>query len=307
MKTNIKKFLFGGFTLFSQYGMMQSDKARSEGCYSRSANYATAIRSFTKAIGETRLRNITRKTVAAYQAFMQQHGICKNTQSCYNRTLRAIYNKAVADGLVKDNHPFSGAFTGRAKTVKRSISEENIKLLKEVNLNGRQRLIEARDYFLFGFYAMGMPFIDIACLRKEQISGSCVLYNRQKTGQPVLLPLSDEAMAIIMKYMSKSSALVFPIITESNPEDAYRQYCTRLNAYNRSLKLIAAKAGITDNLTSYTVRHSWASIAYKSDVPLAVIAQALGHKTTDITMTYIREFDENILREGVNRVIMRIQ
>ena len=39
----------------------------------------------------------------------------------------------------------------------------------------------ARDLFLFSFYALGMPFVDMAYLRHEQISGGYLTYNRRKT------------------------------------------------------------------------------------------------------------------------------
>lgn len=307
MTSKIKElFLFKG-VLFSEYGLMQAEKARQEACYSRAANYVTAIRSFTAAVGDKKLRKITPKVVGQYQQWLKDRGVSKNTISCYNRTLRAIYNRSVSDGLVSDRHPFDNSFTGRTKTDKRSISEDSIKRLRALDLRHNPELEAVRDYFLFSFYSMGMPFVDMACLRKDQIVDNVIQYHRRKTGSAVHVPLCDEARAIMAKYYNAGSPFVFPLLTERLPQRSYRQYCTRLNNYNRLLKQLARVAGISGNLSSYTVRHSWASIAYRSDVPLSVISQALGHKSTDITMTYIRELDVAKLSEGNEKVLKAIK
>lgn len=82
------------------------------------ANYLTATRSFTIAEGRLPLCRINQAVLADYQQWMREKGISANTASCYNRTLRAIYNKAVGRGLTKDNHPFKECYTegqGRRK------------------------------------------------------------------------------------------------------------------------------------------------------------------------------------------------
>ncbi len=289
--------------LFAAYAYSQAALVKEAGCYSRAANYTTAIRSFTAAVGDLPLRHITADTVAAYQQYLKDKGICPNTMSCYNRSLRAIYNRAVAEGIVRDRQPFEACFTGRMKTDKRSIGSDHIRLLRTAELDHHPSLERARDYFLFSFYAMGMPFIDIAFLRHEQITGDILSYDRHKTRQHVRVPLIPEARQLIRKYAGRRSPYVFPILTATDSRAAYDEYCTQLNAYNRSLKKLARRAGIPDLLTSYTMRHSWASLAYKADVPIGVISQALGHARPDVTMTYIRELDDSTMRNCNQRVL----
>lgn len=304
MFSTLKRFLPRPFRreLLSAYAARLAERAYGEGCYSRAANYLTAVRSFTNAVGDVRLADMTRQAVAQYQRHLKAKGIAQNTISCYNRTLRAIYNHAVKDGLVADRRPFDGAFTGRVKTAKRSVSEHCIARLRELDLANDSQLDSARDYFLFSFYAMGMPFIDVAYLRKSQIDGDALVYDRRKTGSNIRVPLTGGALGIIAKHSHEASPYVFSILQTTREPDAYQEYCTRLNAYNRSLKRLARMAGIAVSLTSYTVRHSWASMAYRQAVPLPVISQALGHARPDVTMTYIRELDDQLMRQENDRV-----
>lgn len=304
MKKHFQKFrmLLHGRTSFASYASRQAEKAFEEGCYSRSANYRTAMRSFVNAVGNVSLSAVTPETVELYQRYLKARGISQNTASCYNRCLRAIYNRAVSDGLVANRHPFASAFTGKMKTSKRSISRESLVKLRATDLSDSSALESTRDYFMFSFYAMGMPFIDIAYLRKSQIHGDMLVYDRHKTGRNIRVPLGDDALGIIEKYSLCSKVYVFPILTATDEPSAYKEYCTRLNAFNRSLKLLATATGINTRLSSYTNRHSWASMAYRLNVPLHVISQALGHARPDITMTYIRELDDSLMREENEKV-----
>lgn len=301
MLSSLKR-LFVHRATFGEYAYELSRQARDNQGFSRAANYLTAIRSFTSAVGDMATSDITTATMAVYQKRMEEKGLSQNTISCYNRTLRAIYNKAVAEGLTKDRKPFAAVFTGMAKTTKRSVSEECLRKLRGLNLGSNQRLAQARDFFVFSFHAMGMPFVDIAYLRKSQIDGDVLVYSRHKTGQQVRVPLTDDALRIIGMYGATSSPYVFPILSSTDEPQAYREYCTRLNAYNRALKQLAKAAGLGSRLTSYTVRHSWASMAYKHDVPLRAISQALGHTKPDTTMIYIRELDDDIMRRENDKV-----
>lgn len=298
----IKRLLLHRRIMFSAYALRQSEAARQAGCYSRAANYLTAMRSFISAVGDMPFDKLSKHVVNEYQTFLKDNGVSLNTISCYNRTLRAIYNKAVAEKLTKDNLPFENVYTGHTKTNKRSIREDCIRKIAKLKLDDDAQLERTRHYLLFSFYTMGMPFIDIAYLKKSQIRGKALDYDRRKTGQHIHVPLTDEALHIINMYAHDSSPYVFPILSATSEPDAYNEYCTKLNTYNRCLKRLANRANIAENLSSYTARHSWASIAYKSNVSLHVISQALGHANPRTTMTYIRELDNDTMREYNDRV-----
>lgn len=303
MLSRLRTLLASRHMRIYSYACAQSEQARREGGYSRSANYLTAARSFVAAVGDVRLADISAATVARYQRWLKAGGVSPNTISCYNRTLRAIYNKAVAGGLVRDAKPFAAVFTGRAQTTKRSVPEDCLRRLRRLDLAGSPQLELARDCFLFSFYAMGMPFVDVACLRKEQIAGGTLVYDRRKTGHNVRVPLIPDALHLIGKYGGNDrSPYVFPILTATAGPEAYDEYCTRLNAYNRALKRLARLAGVSTRLSSYSVRHSWASMAYKAGVPLHAISQALGHARPETTLIYIRELDDGLMRRENDRV-----
>ena len=236
--------------------------------------------------------------MAAYSQWLRQHGISMNTVSCYLRSLRAIYNKVVKQYRLEDRKPFNDLFTGHAKTVKRAATDDDIKRLQTMILLKQSALQLSRDIFLFSLYAQGMPFVDIAFLQKEQ---------RHKTGQQIIVKIEGCMQEIIDRYSKADSDFVFPIITTHNPAQAYKQYQSSLRTYNRNLHKLEKVAGLKRSLTSYVVRHTWASIAYDTNIDLAVIASALGHTNTNTTRIYIRDINNRRLAETNKKVLGRIR
>jgi integrase len=263
------------------------------------ANYSTAIRSLAIFLNDhPQQTQLDELLLSAYQYWLQQKGVCLNTVSCYIRSLRAVYSPLIGNTLI-----FNNAFTGGTRTRKRSLSVDDVKKIKALKLNGLSQLEMARDLFLFGIYALGMPFVDMAFMKKENVQFDSIYYMRHKTNQPVFVPLEPCMKDIIRKYQHSDTAYLFPILTTTEQPQAYLQYQNKLNSYNRLLKKLSSLAGLNVNLSSYVVRHTWASLAYSSNVELNVISKALGHTNTNTTQIYIRELEDYRLKDA-NHIVL---
>lgn len=273
--------------------------------FSTAKNYRTAIRSLHYFLQQQELmvQDLSPELMAAYSQWLRQHGISMNTVSCYLRSLRAIYNKVVKQYRLEDRKPFDDLFTGHAKTVKRASTDDDIKRLQTMILLKQSALQLSRDIFLFSLYAQGMPFVDIAFLHKEQIQDGMIIYERHKTGQQIIVKIEGCMQEIIDRYSKADSDFVFPIITTHNPAQAYKQYQSSLRTYNRNLHKLEKVAGLKRSLTSYVVRHTWASIAYDTNIDLAVIASALGHTNTNTTRIYIRDINNRGLPKPIKKCL----
>jgi integrase len=71
---------------------------------------------------------------------------------------------------------------------------------------------------------------------------------------------------------------------------------------NNRLKIIARDAGIEANFTTYTIRHSWATIAKYLGISTALISESLGHSSIKTTEIYLKDFDDYALDE-VNELV----
>lgn len=275
------------------------EKARKLGRYKTASNYLTAAHSWTLFIGKEdwQFSEMTSETLDAYQRWLGERDICLNTISAYMRALRVMYHRAMEnDGDKCHANPFAKVFTGRAKTVKRSVTQAEIKQLHSLQLEPDTTLAWARDIFLFSFYAMGMPFVDIAYLKKSQVKDGYIHYARHKTGQRIQVALLPAMIDIMKRYEREDSEYVLPILMNdsgetrkgASPESLHQLYQCRLRQYNYSLHRLSEKLNLSRSLTSYVVRHSWASIAYQHHVDIGLIGKALGHTKSSTTLLYIK-------------------
>jgi integrase len=69
----------------------------------------------------------------------------------------------------------------------------------------------------------------------------------------------------------------------------------------RGLNTVGEESGIP-NLTSYVMRHTWATLAAELDIPKETISAALGHGKKTVTDIYI-QFDRKKIDEANRKVI----
>lgn len=260
-------------------------------------NYATATNSLRAYLQtDIPIRQVDENLVCGYERWLLQRGLCLNTVSCYMRSLRSLL--AAHDERLKS--AFTKVYTGTARTEKRSVALDAVRKLRLLSLPPGTFLELARDVFLFSFYAMGMPLVDVAYLRKSQMTDGGFSYCRRKTGQQVHVAIEPPMADIINRHAPQAAGpFVLPLLTSGS----HREYLTLLGRYNRALKRLARTTGVEGRLTSYVVRHTWASTAYRSNVDLPVISKALGHTNPQTTLTYIREIDDQRLFEANRQII----
>lgn len=240
--------------------------------------------------------------IEQYEGFMRMSNLCRNTTSFYMRTLRSIYNRAVEDGLTEQVEPFRRVYTGVDKTAKRALNIEEIRRIKELDLNGLPTLDFARDVFMFSFYMRGMAFIDIAYLKKKNLANGYIVYNRKKTGQQLVVKWENNMSNILNKYLDDSSEFLMPIIKRQDGTER-KQYLNKMLIINRNLKKIAQLARINIPLSLYVARHSWASIAQAKNVPLSAISLGMGHDNEETTRIYLSSIQSNIVDKANSKIL----
>ena len=271
------------------------------------------------------LAALTTHIICAYQQWLTDNGVKKNSISCYMRTLQSAYNKNVAGLTGHAEKPFSSVYRGIAKTKKRAASISVIQKVKALNIG--QGLIAigkspkrktfsgllskvsfARDLFIFCYCARGMAFVDAAYLKKQDLQSGIIRYRRRKTGQLIEVAIEPMMQEIINRYASKTrgTSYLFPILPKADEETTYRAYRTALRIYNNHLKLLSQMLDEDVNLSSYVARHSWASNMHELNMPLSIISQGLGHDSELTTQIYIKSLENNIVHKANRTFINQI-
>ena len=281
----------GSFFSFFEF---QTARLREIGKVRTSETYRATLRKFKVfRKGEDLLpTQICSEMMEDFQAFLKSQNLSMNSISFYMRIVRAVYNKAVEQGMTINRDPFRRVYTGHDKTNKRALNTDEVRRIRHISLsNSGERF--ARDMFLFSFYTRGMAFVDMAYLKKKDLHDGVLTYKRHKTGQKLSIRWEPVMQEIVNRYVSHNKYMLPIIHTADNKER--NQYRNIQNRVNKLLKAVATKSNVTQNLSMYWARHSWATIAREHKLPISVISHGLGHTNERTTEIYLKSIDISVV------------
>lgn len=258
---------------------------------------------------DIKFEDINHKFLTRFETAHFKDGNTVNGLSFYMRAIRAIYNKAIKDGLIdKDGYPFDDYKIKTEPTVKRALDWNLLKKIITLELEPNHECFYARNYFVASYMMYGMNFTDMAYLEKSNLAAGRINYRRRKTGKLYDIKITPALEKILGYYadLSSNSPYVFPILKEGTPERQDRELQWARTRYNKKLKKLAQLCGISQNLTSYVSRHSFATQAMLQEVPLNAISSMLGHSDLKTTEVYLKSLPSNIL-DDYNEKVLQIQ
>ncbi|MDO4164770.1 MAG: site-specific integrase [Bacteroides sp.] len=267
-------------------------------------NYRAALNSFKRyrENEDILIGMMDHRLIEHYQDYLRSIGLTPNSISFHMRILRAVYNSAVRQGLTTDRQPFRTVFTGTEKTRKRAVGIDDVRRIRELDFSRRPDLDYARDLFMFLFLCRGMSFIDAAFLKKTDLRNGIITYRRHKTWQLLQVKVVGEIRAIIERRTVIGSPYLLPIISKPGGDER-KQYKSALRLINKRLKAIAELTNLPISLTTYVSRHAWATIAKNKNVPIHVIADALGHNSVVTTQIYLASIDASTIDKANDLII----
>ena len=286
---------------FSRCAEFYIGRLRKEGRHSTAHVYKNAIFSFSKFCGTSHVsfRQVTRERLRRYGQYLYECGLKPNTISTYMRMLRSIYNRGVEAGSAPYvPRLFHDVYTGVDVRQKKALPIGELRrLLYEDPKSERLRRTQAIAALMFQF--CGMSFADLAHLEKSALDQNVLRYNRIKTKTPMSVEILDTAKEMINRLRSNQDShpdspdYLFDILSSDKKrtdERAYREYQSALRRFNNRLKDLARALRLKSPVTSYTLRHSWATTAKYRGVSIEMISESLGHKYIKTTQIYLKGF-----------------
>lgn len=276
--------------------------------YSTAHLYRNASNSFSRYLGgrDIEFSDFTCDAIALYEQYLHSAGKCNNTISTYMRMLRSIYNKGVRRNLAPAQHDlFGNVYTGIDVSSRHSFSHSDINSLMCGKPVGG-RLADVRLQALVIFQMCGIPYVDLAHLTADNIKDDVLSYSRHKTGTSVEIGLPAGASANISRLSrgNGGNRYLFGILSGRNSPGSiseYREYNNALRRFNCGLRRLAVFCGIRSSVSSYVLRHTWATVALQTGSPIELISQVLGHKSIRTTQIYLDRFSINRITEAGNR------
>ena len=239
-----------------------------------------------------------------FEIFLRQRGNVSNSLATKFSVLKAVYNKAVSEGVfIPKSNPFLQFKVGSlwTNTRKRAITKEDIHKLIELDLSERDFYTQlAKDIFLFSYFMAGINFKDIALLTYGDIDNGRIYYARRKTGKMMNCCLTEQAQEVIDKCHADQVEEAYHTdhvekknnkqIHDRNVHTTEKQILERvkktLKHVNKRLHELSEEIGLHTPLTTYVARHTYATVLKRSGVSVALISESLGHSDLSTTQIY---------------------
>lgn len=251
---------------------------------------------------------LTPDMIERYDAWLRNRSLKTNSIRFYLRTLNTLLCKAVVEGLLEpDRRLFGRVRLSYVATIKRAISEHELKAIAQLPLPRGSSMALARDIFMFSFYTRGMSFVDMAFLKKTDLKGRLLEYCRKKTNQHLSIAWERALQTIVDRYahLTKDTSYMLPIIRAEDGTE-YQQYRRMHENVNWALRIIGERAGLRIRLTTYVARHTWASIARNMNFSIAIISEGMGHRSYRTTQVYLDSIGTSRINDANKQIIHRI-
>lgn len=241
-----------------------------------------------------------------YETWLRNKGLAPNSIGVRFRTLRAIYNRAIEENIVKQEYyPFRAYKVSKLheETIKRAITKSDLKNIIDYKTDNSNIQL-AINVFYFSYLCAGINFTDVAYLTRNNLIDNRLVYSRKKTKKLIKIPLQDEALKIIEKY-NLSDSYLFPILSDFHKTDLQKMNRIKkaLKGVNKILKTIGEELNLPIKLTSYVARHSFATILKRSGVSTSIISESLGHSNEKVTQIYLDSFENSQIDETMKNLL----
>lgn len=247
--------------------------------------------------------SITVSWLEKYALFLREEGKSQTTIAIHLRTLRAILNIAKQQGIIREaQYPFgrgAGQYRIQAGTGRKmALTLEQIGQIARYD-DGRQTTARYRDYWLFLYLCNGINVADFVRLRYRDIINGEICFIRQKTEhtlrtlRDIRVVLTTPMQEIINRWGNpkRPDAFIFPILTgREDAMTAKNRTKDLTHTINKRMKEIGEQLGIGP-ISTYTARHSFATVLKRAGANIAYISESLGHSDLKTTENYLASFE----------------
>lgn len=264
--------------------------------------YETAIKAFARHYDYDTflLQDFNKQLLLDYIQKLENEGLKPNTIESYISHLRVIYRTAYENGSVE--RPFPSVSSKHQQTKKRNLFVEQIRqLLCSDGLTLRQK--QYIDIFMLILFMRGINMKDLSELETNAIHNGRITYNREKTGKPYEIKIEPEMLEIINRYKGRDHLLRF---FDSTAKSSYKNFG---NCMRQTLRNACKRLGISEPVSAYWARHSWATLAIEIGGTMEQVSAGLGHslgvQVTNVYVAYRQKQIDELARKVMDYVLQK--
>lgn len=248
--------------------------------------------------------DITTEWLMKCERYWERQGKSITTRGMYFRNIRTMMNFAKSSGIIKESqYPFGkGKFEiQKEEGRKKALTIEQLKAIFNYH-DENETVNKYKDFWCFIYLCSGINPMDMIQLRYSNIIDGEIHFIRQKTSRTsinrkvIKVSICPEMQAIIDKWGNPPTMdnYIFPFLKGDETQEQIKaknhDVFTRIN---KRMKTVCEALGI-DRVTTYSARHSFATVMNHEGVPISFISEQLGHTNIKTTQTYLAGFDRKV-------------
>lgn len=257
------------------------------------------IKKYLKHTGEERklLKDFKAPDIIGFKEFLltTPHETLKRpmspaTSGKYLAKLKVVMGNALAKEIILTD-PFKGVKIDRVKNDAEWLTQEELKLLVDLDLTSNESLYRVRLMWLFAAYT-GLRYGDAFNLKSDDVTRTADGNYRlslviQKTGNKFDRRMLPEAVDLYHQLLREYPNQITLLPKMSNQ---------KMNEY---LKVIANLAGIKKKVSCHTARHTFATHLVENSAPIKLVSHMLGHKSIKVTESIYARFTRRAEDNGI--------
>lgn len=259
--------------------------------------------------------DITPGWLKKFETYLLREKKSKSTIGVYCRNIRVLFNIAIKVHKINAEYPFVIYKTKSSDRRKIALTALQIGFIANYQTEHPEEKFY-RDLFMFSFLGCGMNFSDILRLKDSNIIDGELWFVREKTKnketkeETLHVPITKSMQTILSRYGKKTighDSFIFPILDPvMSEEKKFRTVKETIKRANDYISQIGNKVGITEHVSTYVARHSWATISKNSGASVEFLSEALGHSSVKVTQGYLKSFEKSTREEHSEKMESKI-
>jgi integrase len=265
--------------------------------------YASTLKSIEKFAGtKIQFTFVSIDWLRKFEKHLLEIGQNYTTVGMRCRAIRCIMNTAKKSGMIRENqYPFGiGKYeipTGQGRKLALTLQQIG-KIVTYTD--GTETTERYRDLWFFSYLCNGINFADLLKLKYANIQNKEICFIRSKTirtskvKRELQAIVTPEMQAIIDRWGNKNrqpDTYIFDYLKgNETPLQEKSVVLDVIRRCNMRLKKIGEAVGI-EKISTYTARHSFATVLKRSGANIAYISESLGHSSLKTTENYLASFE----------------
>lgn len=245
------------------------------------------------------VKNVTPEDLKSYIEYMNNSNFSAASISRSIASIKALYHFMSKEGMVQEDISAVLKSPKIEKRIPGIISTEQVvTLLDQAKGNSPK---EIRDKAMLELlYATGIRVTELISLKISEVNLSMNFIVCKDTNKERVIPFGNAARQALVRYLDKARE----IMLEDNNSDVLFVNCSGVpmsrQGFWKLIKYYAKKAGITEDITPHTLRHSFAAHLVENGADLRSVQEMLGHSDISTTQIYAN-LNHQRIREVYNK------